>query len=147
MALTFSRNISFQGGWHFLQGGLAGCDGVQLDEGNTFDFGNYCEDELDLDADSAKVIMIEPGTECDGFLHYIVSPATWRDIVIGSNVKHGEYRYWHEASWFPCNTRWDSIRDWVAHCVEKLEEKAEQGETESNGDEDKEDKEQDSDGT
>jgi len=41
----------------------------------------------------------------------------------------GEYVYWHRAAWAVGGYGpWKSIRDWVASCVETVEEMVERGE-------------------
>lgn len=78
---------------------------------------------------SGRMIELEPGAdETDGFHHYIIPPAMWKANVVGREVKEGEYQYWHTAAWRVGISRWNSIRDYVASCVEEVEGMAERGE-------------------
>ena len=74
-----------------------------------------------------RMIELEPGSECDLFRHYIIPPGVWKSVV-GREVKDGEYQYWHWAPWQVGIGAWDSVRDWVASCVEKVEGMVERGE-------------------
>jgi hypothetical protein len=41
--------------------------------------------------------MLEPGTESDGFNHYIVTPAAVKEHALKNQkeIGEGEYVYWH----------------------------------------------------
>lgn len=125
---------SFQGGWHFLDGGISGVQGIRFAdedlENYAYDFG---DDVLNIDGDCRTMIQLQPGTECDGFSHCIIPPALWRDVV-DREVKDGEYRYWQGASWQGGISTYNSIRDWVASSVEYIEAMIERGEKVDDGD-------------
>jgi hypothetical protein len=79
---------------------------------------------------SGKMIELVAVSECDGFCHYIIPPAMWKDNVEeGREVKDGEYQYWTYASWNG-PAIWDSVRDSIAHHVEYVEDMVEKGERE-----------------
>ncbi|KAF5569558.1 cell wall assembly cell proliferation coordinating KNR4-like [Fusarium pseudoanthophilum] len=111
----------FQGGWHFLNGGINGLDNIGLADD---DVENYTWFLGDLDQDVySKVIALSPATECDDFMHFMISPAHWRkqENGNGETFSDGEYPYWQWASWQAGETSWHSFREWVATEVEKLE--------------------------
>ncbi|KAF5650748.1 cell wall assembly cell proliferation coordinating KNR4-like [Fusarium sp. NRRL 52700] len=119
----------FQGGWHFLNGGTNGLDGIDLADD---DVENYTWHLGDLDQDTySKVITLLPGTECDGFMHFMISPAYWKNTENsnGENFNDGEYPYWQVASWQGGETSWHSFREWVATEVENLERMVKKGKT------------------
>lgn len=116
--LTPSR---FQGGWHFLKGGINGLDNIDLADD---DVENCMWFLGDLDQDIySKVIALSPATECDGFMHFMISPAYWQnpESSDGENFDDGEYPYWQWASWQTGESCWHSFREWVATEVEHLE--------------------------
>lgn len=75
---------------------------------------------------SGYVLQIEPASECDGFLHFIIPPAMWKANGEES-VKDGEYQYWHHASWSGI-TSWNSVRDSIVEKVEYIEQMIKDGE-------------------
>lgn len=128
----------FKGGWHFLEGGLGRCALIDFDcEGDGYD--DLVNDNgLDFPDDSSEgidpdtaVILLSPGTECDSYRHCLVLPATYRKLAQGrDDYRDGEYRYWYTSYWL-CENDWhNSIRDWVAHHVEALERRVEDGDIE-----------------
>lgn len=128
----------FQGGWHILEGGLAGCEGVGFDlEGEALDI--FLQDTgLDPAAGISNehpennVLALETGAECDGFQHYIVPPALYQQLAGGpEKVKKGEYRYWNWASWRGDISVYESVWEWVAINVEELERRAKEGDIEN----------------
>lgn len=93
----------------------------------------HYEDELGDSAYVEEMIQLQPGTESDSFIHYIILPKCWKKAMqqAGKEVKDGEYQYWQWASWWGSGIRhWDSVRDYVADCVERVEEMIETGEDE-----------------
>lgn len=86
--------------------------------------------ELGVDSVSLEMIQLQPGSECDGFRHYLVTPSSWKETMedAGEEAAEGEYRYWHWAFWQGEIQPWDSVRDFVAYCVEEVEEMREKGE-------------------
>ncbi|KAM5510120.1 hypothetical protein FOXYSP1_10220 [Fusarium oxysporum f. sp. phaseoli] len=111
----------FQGGWHFLKGGINGLDNIDLADD---DVENCMWFLGDLDQDIySKVIALSPATECDGFMHLMISPAYWQNSESsdGENFDDGEYPYWQWASWQAGESCWHSFREWVASEVEHLE--------------------------
>lgn len=117
MVLTHTR---FKGGWHFLNGGLAGIDEIYL--GNADEVEQYMFSFGDQDPEIySKVITIPPATDCDEFEHFMISPAHWRGSIDGQTFGPGEYPYWHFASWSPGDDIWQSLRDWIASEVEGAE--------------------------
>ncbi len=119
---------SFDGGYHFLSGGIAGINRIEVDmtlQDNAPDF-SYRGFRQDMV--SGYMVKLQPGAECDGFDHFIVPPKVWKENVTGRKVEEGEYQYFNWAPWQGGINCWDSIRDWVAHCVEKVEGMVERGE-------------------
>lgn len=125
---------SFKGGGHFLGGGISGIRNLSIsDEDIDFYVSNLGEQEMaQRDGSSAHMIQLLPGAACDGFRHFIITPAGCASV--GIVVKDGEYRYWHEAPWQGGGDVWKSVRDWVASCVEDVEAMVEKGEKKDNGD-------------
>ncbi|KAJ5146235.1 uncharacterized protein N7515_000799 [Penicillium bovifimosum] len=128
--------LRFKGGWHFFGGGLAGIRSMSMDESGCADVGYmHYEDELE-DFGLSEMIELRPGTESDSFSHYIVSPKCWKEAMekAGKEVKDGDYQYWYWAYWWGSGIRhFDSVRDFVAHCVEEVEEMIEKGGEEYDG--------------
>ncbi|KAF5252716.1 hypothetical protein FANTH_2343 [Fusarium anthophilum] len=119
----------FQGGWHFLNGGINGLDDIDLADD---DVENYTWFLGDLDQDIySKVVALSPATECDGFMHFMISTAYWRnpENSYGEIFSGGEYPYWQWASWQAGETSWHSFREWVATEVEHLEKMVRKGKT------------------
>ncbi|KAH8168499.1 hypothetical protein LIA77_11763 [Sarocladium implicatum] len=143
----------FQGGWHFLQGGLGGCTTMSFDEdGNAFedllndqgfDLTDEQVDKIDH-LETHSIVEVSPGAGqdgCDGFRHVFVLPAVYRELAQGrEGYEEGEYRYWHWASWRAEPSWYRSVREWVALSVEELERKVEDGEIESGPEEEEEEK-------
>ncbi|KAI9149629.1 hypothetical protein HJFPF1_11684 [Paramyrothecium foliicola] len=120
----------FEGGWHFLGGGIDGIDNIRIAD-EEFDDISYGFDDVKLKDEiyGKQMIEISPATECDGFRHFILPPATWQNGVDG-DVEPGEYRYWQSTSWgCGSDVKQVSIREWVAACVEEFEEMVEEGRT------------------
>ncbi|KAM0433713.1 hypothetical protein ACHAQK_009149 [Fusarium lateritium] len=119
----------FQGGWHFLSGGINGLKDIDLADDDVIN----CMWSLgDLDEDIySRVVALQPATECDGFMHFMISPAHWKNSESGSGeqFKDGEYPYWHWASWQGDESIWHSFRDWIASEVERVEAMVEKGRT------------------
>lgn len=118
----------FYGGWHFLGGGINGLEDIDLADD---DVENYMWSmSLDLDEEVyTKVIALSPATECDGYMHFMVSPTNWRNPTNGENFKDGQYPYWQWASWLCSDDVWYSFRDWVAGEVERVEAMVKKGRT------------------
>lgn len=88
---------------------------------------DYCEDVM---------LQLQPGAECDSFNHYIVTPAAFKAKADKEmkKIEEGEYIYWHWAYWRGGGpSRWKSVRDFVASCVEEVEGLIEKGEKVDNG--------------
>ena len=123
---------SFKGGYHLFAGGIAGIQGMQLED--AYSELEHLVDEfatLQLRQDdqlTGKIIRLEEGAMSDGFAHLIIPPAVWKANVVGREVGEGEYQYFHWAAWHVGINRWNSIRDFVASCVEEVEGMAERGE-------------------
>jgi hypothetical protein len=129
----------FQGGWHFLSGGIGGVDCIDIaDDDLDIYTHDFSPDELDAEKGLGNMIVIDPGTDCDGFRHFIIPPSLWRDTVVNREVTEGEYRYFHHASWRGGIDVWDSVRDWVANLVEEVERMVERGEVVDGDDGDEE---------
>ncbi|TVY33441.1 hypothetical protein LSUB1_G007763 [Lachnellula subtilissima] len=134
----------FQGGWHFLSGGIAGIRNLTTSTDQDLDNVASDFDHLGMKQDgvlSDEIIQLEPGNECDCFQHYIIPPKTWKENIVGRQVKNGEYQYWNAACWQPEMNRYDSVRDWVACCVEEVEMMVARGEVadQSEGEDEDED--------
>lgn len=82
-------------------------------------------EEMEPNDESLHTIKLEPGTDCDSFGHYIIPPAYWSYLNKGK-IQEGEYRYFHWAFWQGEAQEWKSIRDYVASCVEEVENELEQ---------------------
>jgi len=95
---------------------------------------------------SEVMLELEPGNECDGFQHYIMPPKTWKENIVGREVRDGEYQYWNAASWQGGINRYDSVRDWVAYCVEEVEDMAARGEVADHSEGEDEDEDEDDSG-
>lgn len=119
---------SFYGGWHFLGGGINGLEDIDLADDDVENFMWSMSLELDEDVYS-KVIALSPATECDGYMHFMISPAYWRNPGSGENFKDGQYPYWQWASWLCSDDVWYSFRDWVAGEVERVEAMVKKGRT------------------
>ncbi|KAH7310877.1 hypothetical protein B0I35DRAFT_439831 [Stachybotrys elegans] len=123
----------FKGGWHFLSGGIAGIGDMELagEDGYMYMF-RFPDADHDV---CSKLILLTPATECDGFMHMMVSPEVWRHTSYsGDAFKDGEYPYWHYASWIGgVETVWHTFRDWVAAEVENVESMVKRGETVEDG--------------
>ena len=119
--LTILTHLRFKGGWHFLAGGLAGIDDICLAREDKVD--QYMSDFGDLDLDIySKVISLPTAVECDGFVHFMISPANWQGSIDGHPpFGPGEYPYWHWVNWSGGDDIWHSLRDWIASEVEKAE--------------------------
>ncbi|KAF4945675.1 hypothetical protein FSARC_14390 [Fusarium sarcochroum] len=110
----------FQGGWHFLNGGINGLEDIDIADPD--DIEDYMFSLGDPDENIwSKVIVLSTATECDGFMHFMISPANWRNPDSGENFKDGEYPYWNWASWQGGYDIRHSFRDWVASEVESIE--------------------------
>ncbi|KAE8443538.1 hypothetical protein EG329_001778 [Mollisiaceae sp. DMI_Dod_QoI] len=118
----------FQGGYHLFGGGIAGIQGIEKsdDDMNQFEsefahlgFGQH---------PSGGIIQLQPGAECDSFNHYIILPAVWKANVVEREVGDEECLYCHWAPWQSGVSMWDSVRDFVASCVEEVEGMVERGE-------------------
>ncbi|KAH8812682.1 hypothetical protein F5884DRAFT_878567 [Xylogone sp. PMI_703] len=120
----------FRGGYHFFGGGIAGIqsisrceDGDDLEHNmDEFEAQGMRQDEI-----TGDMVELQAGSECDGFRHFIIPPEMWKANVVGREVEEGEYQYWHVASWRGGIDRWNSIRDYVASCVEEVEDMVERG--------------------
>lgn len=92
---------------------------------------------------TGTMIELDTGVESDGFHHYIIPAAMWKANVVDREATDGEYQYWHIAAWMSGDvSRYNSIRDYVASCVEEVEAMAARGEVadfDSEGVEDDED--------
>ncbi|KAJ5198900.1 hypothetical protein N7491_000533 [Penicillium cf. griseofulvum] len=121
----------FMGGWHFFAGGIAGIQSISIDDGCGESGYMYYEDVMeDIEY---KMIRLMPGTECDGFDHFILPPRYWEEAMVraGKEVKDGEYQYWNWTYWSGSGiSHWDSVRDFVCSCVEEVEEMIETGQEE-----------------
>ncbi|VUC32106.1 unnamed protein product [Clonostachys rosea] len=118
----------FDGGWFYLGGGINGLEDIrQADD----DLGNYMwSASLEPDGDvHTKGIELEPATGCDGFMHFMISPAHWRNSGNGRSFKEGEYPYWQWVHWKGGEEVWNSFRDWVASEVESAEAMVKKGRT------------------
>jgi hypothetical protein len=129
---------SFKGGYHFLNGGIGGCDGILFDEsGNRsedliYENGLNWPNDLTEDFDTEGVVELSPGVECDDILHFLVTPDMYRKIAQShESYKEGEYRYWYTSHWMCDNSWYKSVREWVALTVETLERRVDDGELES----------------
>jgi hypothetical protein len=90
----------------------------------------HYDDELGESGLISEIIQLQPGTESDSFSHYIIPPKCWKEAMekAGKEVKDGEYQYWHWAYWWGSGIHhFDSVRDFVAYCVEEVEEMIEKG--------------------
>ncbi|KFY71611.1 hypothetical protein V499_08200 [Pseudogymnoascus sp. VKM F-103] len=119
----------YRGGWHFLDGGMTGIQDIAPSD---FPL-EHVEDHFysrglkEIDGDySGYVLQIEPASECDGFLHFIIPPAMWKANGEES-VKDGEYQYGRYASWSGL-TSWNSVRDSIVEKVEYIEQMIKDGE-------------------
>jgi len=93
-----------------------------------------------------EMLELQTGTEADTFHHYIIPHTMWKDMITTREVKEGEYRYWHWAYWQDSGiSAFNSVRDWVASCVEEVEAMVERGEKVYNGDEMEDESDEDSD--
>ena len=111
---TLLTHLRFKGGWHFLAGGLAGVEDIELADEE--EVGQYMFDLGDLDPDIySKVISLPSAVECDEFVHFMISPANWRGHIDGHPpFGPGEYPYWHWVNWSGGDDIWHSLRDWIA---------------------------------
>jgi hypothetical protein len=120
----------FNGGWHFLCGGITGIANltpadIDLDNHD----GEFYPHELDFsNGYENDMIEMQPAVESDCFQHFIIPHRMWKKLVIGREVKEGEYQYWNTASWRGITEPYNTIWDWVASLVEEIEEMAEKGE-------------------
>lgn len=113
------------GGYHLFGGGLLGLDNIHIaHEDEITDY------ELRDRYPAGSMLQLEPGTECDGFNHYIVTPEALKAYAAenGMEIGDGEYLYWHWAPWQGGESAWKSVRHFVAGCVEKVERMVERGE-------------------
>ncbi|KAM0542656.1 hypothetical protein ACHAPJ_012688 [Fusarium lateritium] len=122
----------FQGGWHFLNGGINGLEDIDLADPDAVDEYMLPFDDQDEDTWS-KVIALSTATECDGYMHFMISPANWRNPNSGEVFQEGEYPYWNWASWQGSSDTWHSFRDWVANEVERIEVMVKKGKTMDDG--------------
>ncbi|KAJ5317812.1 hypothetical protein PENANT_c004G10869 [Penicillium antarcticum] len=117
----------FQGGWHLFGGGIAGIQHIGFDDGDAENSWDSLTQEDDEILDSSDLIELQSGSESDGFYHYYMRPTAWND---DEKIKDKRYRYWHWAPWMGSIARYNSVRDYVASCVEEVEEMLELGEKE-----------------
>ncbi|KUJ18964.1 uncharacterized protein LY89DRAFT_643530 [Mollisia scopiformis] len=133
----------FKGGYHLFGGGLLGLDGMHVAHGD-----DITDCRLRDQYPAGSMLQLESGNEdCDGFTHYIITPAAYkaRAIEQGQEIEEGEYMYWHWAYWQGGGANcWKSVRDFVASCVEEVEGMVERGER-ANDEDDEDDEDQDSD--
>lgn len=54
-------------------------------------------------------------------------PRAWNE---DGELKDNKYRYWHWAYWMGSINQYNSLRDYVASCVEKVEDMLDLGEKE-----------------
>jgi hypothetical protein len=128
IAATILTCLRFKGGWHFLDGGLAGIEDICL--ANEDEVTQYMFDFGDLDPDIySKVISLPPAVECDEYVHFMISPTNWRGSVEGHSFGPGEYPYWRWANWDGGGDIWHSLRDWIASEVEQAELMVRKGKT------------------
>jgi hypothetical protein len=115
---------------------MSGVKDIQLTDNSIMDSVDMDLHEKGLNIDeeySGRVIVLGNAVECDGFAHYIIPPASWKDNVEeGREVKEGEYQYWTHASWSSAKI-WDSVRDSIAYFVAYVEEMVEMGERVDDG--------------
>jgi hypothetical protein len=119
--------FSFKGGWHLFGGGIAGIQYIDFADGdaeNSWDSNTQEEEEM---IDASDIIALETGSDCDSFYHYYMRPKAWTEEGEVTDLK---YRYWHWAPWMGGANQYNSVRDYVAVCVEKVEEMLELGEKE-----------------
>ncbi|KAL4806039.1 hypothetical protein BDV18DRAFT_138586 [Aspergillus unguis] len=121
----------FMGGHHLFGGGIAGIQYVRLSvEDEDQSAVQVIAEHFGINV-SDGIITLEPGVECDGFSHYLVPPAVWNKRFGGGNeIQNGEYCYCQWAPWRGEPMHWKSIREYVANCVEEVEEMLEKGEKE-----------------
>lgn len=129
--LTSATSQSFEGGWHFLSGGIAGIQDLELVPDSDLD--NFSSDfqHLGFKQDgtvSDEMIQLQPGVECDCFQHFIIPPNTWKENIMDRKVNPGEYQFWNWAPWRARIDSYNSVRDWIASCVEEVEGMVERGE-------------------
>ncbi|TVY39334.1 hypothetical protein LOCC1_G008518 [Lachnellula occidentalis] len=139
----------FQGGWHLFSGGIAG--NQYLTPGTEEDLYNVAVnfEDLGMKPDglgSETILQLQPGNECDGFEHFIIPPRTWKENVVGGPVGEGAYQYCNSASWQPGVNAYESVREWVACCVEEAEGMAGMGEVVDSEDDEDEDEDEDDSG-
>ncbi|KAJ5795023.1 hypothetical protein N7457_001622 [Penicillium paradoxum] len=124
----------FKGGWHFFEGGMTGIRGMTTDGPGYTDIAyDHYDDVLGDYTTLGKLIEIPTATTNDGFDHFIILPGAWKKAMelSGQDVKEGEYQYWQWTGWWACDIcPWDSVRDYVADCVERVEERIEKGQEE-----------------
>ncbi|KAH7336096.1 hypothetical protein BKA65DRAFT_596151 [Rhexocercosporidium sp. MPI-PUGE-AT-0058] len=120
----------FNGGYHFLEGGIAGLDEIAVNDEDTEPVIWDLKDEgLRMSgATPFFEIKLQASVECDGFSHYFIPPSVWKENMDGREIMAGEYRYWSNASWQGSTEIHQSIRDWVAGWVENIEGMVERGE-------------------
>ena len=133
--ITYDR---FKGGWHFLCGGMAGIANIG--------FGNdvkYWSDNLQDQGfrkglkESGNLIVIQPGSECDGYAHYLIPPALWKKVATKKHSKDGKYLYFQWSSWdneLDDDYVANSVTEWVLSCVDDLETMVEKGESDEDED-------------
>lgn len=122
--------LRFEGGWLYLAGGLAGIESIEIADQNEIDqYIHQLGDMAECDDDIlSKIISLPPAMEeCDGGLHFMISPKHWRGSIEGDPFSEGEYPYWHWTCGNPPDYIWHSLRDWIASEVEQAEMKARKG--------------------
>jgi hypothetical protein len=123
-------NYSFKGDWRFLDGGMAGLRGISL--GPTMNDWADLLEEQGVRGDgkaSGNLICINPGAECDGYIHYLVPPKVWKKNVTEKHVETGEYSYFSWANWSGFDDTYGSVREFVVSWVEDLEQRVKDGES------------------
>ncbi|OBT72484.1 hypothetical protein VF21_08524 [Pseudogymnoascus sp. 05NY08] len=118
----------YRGGRHFLAGGMTGIQDIAPSDSplEEVEYDFYSRGLKENEGDySGYILQIEPASECDGYIHFIIPPAMWKANGEES-VKEGEYQYWYSASWSGL-TIWNSVRDSIVEKVEYIEQLIEEG--------------------
>jgi hypothetical protein len=91
--------------------------------------------------ESGNMIIMGPGSPCDGYVHYLIPPNVWKKNAKKGKAKKGRYVVFTWANWSPIQDEdevCDSVMEMVSSNVDMLEAMVVNGEVDEDPDIDEE---------